>query len=109
MGSEMCIRDRVRSVFKEKQLSFPPRNTEGSQNPRSEWSPRKWVSYTKAKNQNLFFQGKNATSKKKESERTIDAPEHGRSNGIFGWRMNTVQSKECAPGCYGKVGNFEPY
>ena len=57
----------------------------------------------------LVFQDKNTSSKKKESEPTIDSPEHGRSNGIFGCRMNIVQPKECAPGCWGNVGNFEPY
>ena len=69
-------------------LSFSPRNTEGSQNPRSELSPGKWTSQTKAKSENVFFQDRNTTSKKKKSERTIDAPEHGRSNGTFGCRMN---------------------
>ena len=47
-------------------LSFSPRNTEGSQNPRSELSPGKWTSQTKAKSENVFFQDRNTTSKKKK-------------------------------------------
>ena len=46
---------------------------------------------------------------KKKNEPSIDSPEHGRSNGIFGCRMNIfiVQPNECARGCWRNVGNFE--
>ena len=63
--SRSCLSPMVLSIFRKKQPSFPPRNTEGTQNPRSEWSPGKWTSQTKVKNQTLFFQDKNTTSKKK--------------------------------------------
>ena len=45
---------------------------------------------------------------KTKSEPTITAPGHGRFNGILGCRMSIVQPKECAPGRWGNVGNFEP-
>ena len=51
-----------------KSLKYPPRNTEGSPNLRSELSPGKWTSQTKAKNQNVFFQENNTASKKKRTD-----------------------------------------
>ena len=57
------------NFFKQKKkLNYPPRNTEGSPNSRSELSPGKWTSQTKAKNQNVFFQENNTASKKKRTD-----------------------------------------
>ena len=80
-------------------------------NPRSELSHGKWTSQTKAKNERktCFPEIKILRARKKHFEPTIDSPEHGRSNGILGCRVNIVQPKGCAPGCWGNVGNSAPY
>ena len=60
-----CFPPIVRSIIRKKIINYPPRNTVGCRNPRSELSPGKLNSQTKSKIPNVFFKDKNISSKNK--------------------------------------------